>query len=416
MFKRILIGACWLGLALAPQAQADCDGATPAQVKQAFAEGQRHEQAGRSAQAVNAYVQAQAYVCGGNPVIGDAVRRAAPLARTLAQAAERAGRLVGDDLGGAQPGAYQWYEAGGHYADADRALIQALRAKRDDIALFERAQRHFSERSLPAFVANNQPRLAVTGSYRFERALLDEVLAVPASNVATALEAEAKVLSEDYLRDYAAVLAARPANPRQDVAAALRAQQAHQQFLAKWRSDRIQESQAALHRARDWAVRAADRDQAEARVVQRAVQRGDLLLQKYAEAPELLEEAITYYQFANQEAKLAQARSRAGRLGDQAMQREHFDLAVSFYQLAGDDAKAEQANARAEEAAEKALAPMIEQQQRQAEQLRQQYSPEQVEALRAQAEEAQRRLQKTSAQQKQFQKETDDLEKELDLD
>lgn len=415
------------GLLFSVVSRADCvDGITVAEAQEAYASGQTHERDGRAAQAVVAYLRAQGYVCGkDNPVARDAAGRAAPLARKLAQEQERQGNVYGarslrEYAAGGQgaPGAFQWYEAGGHFADADRVLIGLLRAKADDLAIYDTARTHFEHRALPSFQSNERVRLAVTGAYAPDAKVLAELRGMPAAGVERALNHESRVFSEDYLREFVERWQQQAALRPSDFAAMQRAQQAEQAFRMKWRQDPLELSLRALEQGREWAVRAGEgREPLEAKLALRLSARAELIADKYAAAPELLQAAVDYYYRAEREDRAEQVRRQADRLGDQAMAAQQYRDASAYYQVSGDTDKAGEADLQAEEALEAEGAQRQEAARQQAEQMRKLYAdPARVEAMRRQAEAAMRQGQPSPAQQQQFQRETDTLEGELELD
>ncbi|MDX1635221.1 MAG: hypothetical protein R3280_11315, partial [Marinobacter sp.] len=165
-----------LALAVAPVAWADCvDGITVDEARDHWNQALAHEEGGRAGAAVIAYRQAQGYICGGvNPVELEAARRAAPLAKQLAAALEQQDRLIAGMRESADNwGAFEWYEAGAHFAEADRVLFVALTKQPEDLALFDRARQHFGNRSLPSFSANNRTRLQAVAGYSLDRSLLE---------------------------------------------------------------------------------------------------------------------------------------------------------------------------------------------------------------------------------------------------
>lgn len=276
-----------IGAAHAPAAFADCAAdATTASVRRSYALGQQHEKAGRTGEALAGYVAAQEYTCDANPVEADAARRAAALAKPLGAAAEQKGDLLA---------AYGYYESGAHYAAADRVMIAAVRAKVDDVALYDRARQHFSNHALPAFQANNATRLAVTGAYAPDPAVLAEIEQLPAKRVPAVLAREAHQFDENYLKDTVAFAQSQP----EDLADFQAIQAAQSRAIAlqkKWPEDRLKKSRELLQLARDWANRLPDA-QREPLLLQAAARYGEraaTLAAKYAGAPALLGNAIDY--------------------------------------------------------------------------------------------------------------------------
>jgi hypothetical protein len=395
------------------EALADCvSESTSAQVKRAFAQGEAHEKAGRDREAVYQYFAAQAYTCDApNTRSAEAAKRAAPLALRAGRASEAKGDLAE---------AYRLYEAGGHYAAADEALVAQVRAKPDDLALWDRAREHFSYRDIPAHAVNNKERIAAAGPYTLERALLEFVMRQPAEGVERALKHEAAVFSEAYARDYEAMMRERHTLPG-DMSSYTKLQATQQGFHAKWPADRFKLSRDALATARDWGHRRLPPDAASRAALQkidaRAVQRGDFLAQKFPGAPEVLDEAIGYYRFAQQDSKVAAVKAQAGRLGAGAEAHGALRLASKYYDTAGDDKRAQAAQARADAQAQAAMQPTLEAMQKQAAEMQKAYSdPARVEEMKRRAREQQEQLRRRQQGAKDKNaKSAEELEKELGL-
>jgi hypothetical protein len=394
---------------------ADCAAdSTVADVRKAYARGQSLEQAGQRAQALSAYVAAQDYTCEANPVETDAARRGAVLGKLLGSEAEANGKLLE---------AFELYDAGGHYQAADRMLVGALRASGDDIALYTKARQVFQYRNLPAFVVNNKVRLAATAPYQFDAKLLADVVALPAQAATRALQAEAQVFNEQYLRDRVQLIEATPTNPL-DMAGWQRAQEAQQAFARKWATDPIEASLKALDRARMWTANVDDastRSQLERSRLARLDERAALLHKQYAGAPASLERASDYYgaqslERAAFEAKLVPVKAQARTQGAAAEQAGRLALAAQYYELAGDEARAQAVRNRGTQQVQKQMAPSIEQAQKQAEEMRRAFSdPAKVEAMRKRAQEAQRSIQQNRPTAAQNAASVAELEKELGL-
>lgn len=407
-----------LCLAWAPSAFADCGAtATPASVRKSYATAQQHEKAGRLPDALAAYVAAQEYTCEGNPVEGDAARRAAALAKPLGTAAEQKGDLLT---------AYRYYESGAHYASADRVIIAAVRANVDDIALYDRARQHFSDHALPAFQANNAPRLAITGPYAPEPALLAEIAQLPTQRFAGALAREAKLFDEAYLRATVALEQSIPEDPT-DMPAVQAAQARAIAHGRQWPEDPLAKSRALLQLARDWAYRLPEAQTAPLlqQAAARHAERAATLAAKYAGAPVLLENAIAYESARDSDPaaagpRVAKVQAQALALGTTAERAKKYGLASKYYDVAGDDAKANAAREKQRQLAMAKLQPQIDAAKRDAAALQARFSdPKEVEAMKRQAEaaraqiEQQRKAAKANAATRQ--QSTDDLAKDLGL-
>lgn len=407
-----------IGAAYAPAALADCAAdATPASVRADYARGQKHEQAGRTREALAAYVSAQQYTCDPNPVESEAARRAAALAKPLGAAAEKKGDLLA---------AYEYYESGAHYAAADRVLIAAVRVQVDDVSLYDRARQHFSDHALPAFQANNAKRLAVTGAYAPDPALLAEIAQLPAKRFAAVLARETQQFDANYLKETVALVQSMPENLA-DFQAVQAAQARGVAFQKKWPDDRLDRSRDLLQLARTWANRLPDA-QREPLLQQAAARHGEraaTLAAQYAGAPVLLENAIDYEHARESDPTLARPRvaklqAQALSLGTAAERAQKYGLAAGYYSVAGDDARAEAAREKQRQLAMAKMQPQIDAAKRDAEALQARFSdPSEVAAMQREAEAARARLEQQQKAAKAGaatrQKSADDLAKELGL-
>lgn len=182
-----------LGTLAAADATAACTAtATVADVRAAYARGEQQEKAGDVLGALGAYVAAQDYTCEINPVDAEAARRAARLAKPLADAAKARGDHAA---------AFELYEMGGHFAAADAALVAWAGSEPDDPALYVKALRHFNDRNSRAFAANEELRLLVTGPYRPEPRHMAAVKSMPVRGVERALAAEAEAFASVHPRE-----------------------------------------------------------------------------------------------------------------------------------------------------------------------------------------------------------------------
>jgi hypothetical protein len=396
-------------------ARADCAGSNITEVRAAYARAQAFERNGDNKSALAAYVAAQDYICAANPVEADAARRAAALSLPLAAAAEKT-----NDFGAA----FDFYEAGGHYSRADAALIAHARAHQDDPAVFDKVYHVLAERSSPAFRENNNARLNTTGAYQPNAQYLAEVLAMPKKGVERALQREAAAFNEQYLREYVQLIQSRPDDPT-DMAAVQRLMGTQQAFARKYPNEPLKESRAALAVLRSWSLvtpNAAEQKIFDAQHQQRIQQRADTLLKSYSAAPAFVEAAMDYYSATGFEqdvvdARLSAIKAQAMKLADEANLRQRLTLAAEYYSLAGADDKAQAARDRQRQLAMSKMQPQIDAAQRQAEEMRKQFSdPATVEAMRAQAEAARRSFAaQKHANAKTSKQGADDLEKELGL-
>jgi hypothetical protein len=402
---------------LAGAAFADCAGDGVADKKRSYQQAQAFEHEGKKEQALFSYQAAQGYACEpSNPYEMDAARRAAPLGLELGQAAEKKGDLAR---------AFQLYEAGGHFAHADRVFIQTIRAE-DTPQAFQRALEHYRNREGGAFVSNNAAALKVTGSYQVDPKYLAEVMAMPKRGVERSAEKEKAAFNEQFLREYVQLIQSQPDDPS-DFAALQRAGDAQVAFAKKWPDqDPMKTSRDAIQDMRMWALNGGDRgleESVQARVKSLVEQRATLLRDKFFNAPKLLGDAMDFYRVLGSEAgvggKIKAIRSQARQLAADADAKQRYGLAAEYYSVADDSAAADASRQKQQTLAMQKMQPSIDAAQKQAEELQKQFSdPKAVEAMRKQAEAAQAALQ---AQQKKQQKSSDkkksaeELEKELEM-
>lgn len=413
--KRSILAGVMIAAALAasPAVRADCAAdSTVADVRRAHAKGEEHERAGRMPEALYAYVKAQDYTCDPNPVEADAAKRAAALSLPLASEAEKKGDLET---------AFDLYERGGHYAAADRVLMARLRANPDDTVLVARALQHFRNRALPAFQSNNRVRLAAAGAYTPDAALLAEVTSWPAQAAERAFEREAKLFHTQYLAERVKLEQSRPDDPT-DIAALQSAGAREQAFVTRWPEDPLEASRRQLRLVHIWAGMISDRAVSERlaqRVSEIATQRAALLVQKYREAPSLLDAAMAYHGVAAGDPGLFEQRAGEVKrlalwLGDQAKSHGRYTLAAAYYEVADAKDRAEAMRETQRQLALQKMQPRIEQAQRAAQDLaRSLGDPAQVSELRRQAEEARKAIEQSRSSQPA--KSADDLERELGL-
>lgn len=404
-------------LVVGGQALADCPGPFVTDAKQAYEQAQAYEKQGKQEQALRAYERAEGYVCENvNPYEANAAKRAAPLGLALGGAAEKKGdwRL-----------AFELYDAGGHFAQADRAFMAFTRAKADNPDAYQAAREHFDTRGLESFASNHSAALKVTGAYRPDAKLIAEVSAMPAKGFERASQKESAAFNEQYLSDYVRLIQAR-ADDLTDPAAIQRTISAQQVFVQKWQQQEpIKATLEALRTMRAWGSVSGDERlarQAETQVRERADQHAKVLAQKYSAAPKMLEEAIGFVRMqgletAQSDARIGSLRAQALKLADEAGAKKRYLLAAEYYDVAGESAKSQAMRDRQGQVAMQKMQPSIDEAKRQAEELQKQFSdPEKVKAMREQAEAARQSIQKEQASSKQAnRKSAEDLEKELGL-
>jgi hypothetical protein len=402
-----------VGIAFAPSSSnADCVGASTSTVKRSFAKAQELERGGNSEAALHAYVAAQEYTCDGpNPVELQAAQRAAALALPLAQAAEAAKDFER---------AYQLYDKGGHYAAADRAMLELIRSRPDDPELYTRAREFFDYRALPAFQANNKVTLRATGAYTPNPQHLAEVQTMPSNGAERALKAEAAAFNEQYLREYVEFVQSRP-EELADQAAAQRYAVAANAFHKRWANDPLKASRDALALAHRWSIVTNDDAVSQrifAKARERAEQRVVTITRSFSRAPELLDAAIEYQSMlqpddATREARVAAIRQQAAKLGDEAAAQQRLGLAADYYRVARLDDKAQQMREQQQQLAMSRVQPSIDAARRQVEELQKAFSdPQKIKELQEQARQMQKALE---AQQRANTNSADDLERELGI-
>ena len=403
--------------AVAGQALADCPGPNAADKKRIYLQAQALDKQGKQEDALRAYRNAEGYVCENfNPVEADAATRAAPLGLALGTAAEKAGNT---QL------AFERYDAGGHFAHADRMFMAVTRTKADDPSAFQAAREYFDTRGIESFQANNAAAIKISGAYKPDPKLVAEVMAMPAKGFERAAQREAAAFNENYLREYVQLIQARPDDPT-DGAALQRTASAQQSFARKWQQqDPVKSSRAALQSMRMWGLNGGDErlaKQAEAAYVQRADQHAQLLVQKYSGAPKLLEDAMDFITMqsleqAKTDARVASIKAHAMKLADEANASKRYLLATEYYDVAGETAKAQATREKQSQLARQKMQPSIDQLPRQAAELQKQYGdPAKVQAMREQAEAARKNIQQQQAASKAANKKgADDLEKQLGL-
>lgn len=399
----------------ASPAAADCGASnTPAKARASYAAGQNAEKAGRPRDAIAAYFAAQEYTCEANPVQAPAAKRAAELSKPLATAAESKGDLAT---------AYELFETGGWFKDADRVLIAQVRAKIDDVGLWDRARNHFSGRALPAFQSNEQLRLAITGAYSLDRAVYDELLAMPTKRHAGALARETTALDDKYLQALVNLAKLLPDDPT-DMAAVNRAQQAATDLGRRWPKDPFEASQDLLQLARSWSSRVpeAEGKALEAQTRARIEQRAATLASAWSGAPKALDAALHYHGMATfgdttlGEPRVTKVKAQALQLGTAAERAGRLTLADHYYGVAGDDARASAVREKQRQLAMQKMQPQIDAAQRDAQALAKQFGdPAQVEAMKRQAEAAKAAIEQQKAQGKKSQANNDAFAKELGL-
>jgi len=350
----------------------------------AFPAAQAAEKAGKPKEALALYVAAQGPTCDPNPNAITAAKRAAALAGPLAAGAEQRSEWEQ---------AFGLYEQGGHYAAADRVLMQLLRANKDDVTLVGRHYQHFRQRAEPSFAENSRHQIGAAGPYVVDQTLRRELEAMPRQGMDRALAKEATLFSDVYFAERMRLTSARPEPSYTNMNAIQATMAAEQAFQQRYPNDPVKASLAQLQLARQWAslsgddalVRAAD-----TQTLARADARAAALESKYADAPELLEAAGDYYRSVDRMApaapRLARIAARAMALGDQSKAKGKLTLASAYYRLADADDKADAIRAQQQAQAMQQAQPDIDAARRMAEEMKAKFDPATVDAMKKQAE------------------------------
>lgn len=382
----VLIGWMMSGVVMA-----DCVGVSAAAVQQHFSHGEQQAAAGKLRNALDAYVLAQAYVCDGNKLEHTAASRAAAIAKQLAPNLEKTGKLQE---------AFEVYEAGGYFKEADRVMLAMLATSPDDYNLYSQALEHFNNHQQPAFLSNNRVRISVTGDYHADNAINNKLKQMPAAAVERLLKRESDVLPDEFLRDNAQLdvkIGEAATNP----ALLMQLQQEQVRLHARWGSDRIADSLHILDDARTWANRNPDLAQQQRglnSVNARMIQRGDQLVKTYSTAPSLLEQAMNYYRDAQAENQVASLKTTSHNLGESAMQKQHYMVAAKYFDLAEATEQSDEARAMHDKMGMKDfdMDSYMQQVSQQAQQL--QNSPEQMKQIQALQQQMQEMLKNANMQ------------------
>ena len=418
MNHKIATAALLIGtLLLTGTAFADCPGPFVRDMKRAYENAKAADSQGKKEDALFFYHGAEGSVCeNSNPYEADAAKRAAPLGLELGSAAEKRGDF---------DKARQFYEAGGHFAAADRVFMMGIRPKADEPGSYQSALEHFNNRRENWFIDNNSAALRAAGPYAPDAKLIAEVDAMPAKGIEHVTQKEAANFNEEYLRDLVQTTQARP-DDATDASAIQRAISSSQAFAQKWKGvEYVKVSRAALEALRMWGLTVRDPKTAAAvatKVAQLSEQRATTLRQKYFGAPDLLEDAMDYYRVpgtdnAKAETQVAAVRAQALKLGDEANAKNRYTLAIAYYRTGDADDKANAVEQRRQQSAMQKMQPSIDQMRKQADAMQKQYSdPAKIAEMQRQAEATRKAMQEQQAGAKASNKKAAaDLEKELGL-
>jgi hypothetical protein len=400
--------------------RADCAvGQSIQQAQASYAQGEQFELSGQPWLAVNAFHKAQDYVCGrpGNTVAPQAIKKAAHIAKQQAELAIAQGNLFNDSV--TAPGAFQWFEQGLLFSEADKTLVAALKKSVHNLDVVDFALRHFNERSENYFVANHVTVINTLGAYKPDADLVAFVRHLPAENIQYLLASYAETLPQKYLEGLADLERRRiKVNPL-DMLAVDKIQHLSMKFFQRWKTNRLDDATHLFDLASDWLQLVFDpRQQTEIqqRILQARLAHADHLLMQYAEIPPLLEHVISVYMRTNQSSKLQQAKQMANKQAEQAIANAQFNLARRFYELAGNEQKAGLAQQQYDQQNQQFVEQMAAIYSNQAADMQKRWSdPELIQSMQQQAQQLQQNLLKDKVQSQQKRSAQQQLEQELGL-
>lgn len=409
-------------LVLSPVSWADCVAdITAAEARDLFDKARQLQDRGQDAAALNSYVRAQGYVCdaGGNPVVRQALERAAMLGKKNGALAEQQKHWFNEDI--SQYGAFQWYEKSGYFAKADHALVQALKLDPTNRQLSAIAQEHFRHRSMDYFGRNSADLIDATEPYQMSQPHFDYVAALPAQNIKLLLQKQPELVPRQYLEELAALSVVQDHLRATDVAGQLKLQQQAQTFAQKWQHKGLEVSVDHFNVALDWARQMPDYAKAEQlkqQIVAVKLEQANWFSRVYAHSPDILRQALNFYQQADRADLVQKVRVQATAAGDKAMANQQYQKASRFYHLAEQNAKMDLAEQKLAEQAEQLSQQMAGQSQQQIDAMKALASnPEKLKAMQQNALKLQKQLeQKQQKQQQKFGEETDTLADELGIE
>ncbi|MBT1062374.1 hypothetical protein KJY73_02260 [Bowmanella sp. Y26] len=332
---------------------ADCVGGSFKDRKNAFQNAESFRQLNQPWLAIQSYKEAQGYICDKDSenIFQQAIRYAAQIGRMHGDIAKQQGNLLGGQ--GHPPGAFEWYELGGHFKDADNALIAAVKASPDQLSIVDTALQHFSKRALPSFVTNNQAQIKVTGAYQVNPDDLHLVRSVPITQLQALLKQAQEAVPETYLEQRLELEIKRDSLGR-NIASAMQLNQQAASFEQKWRPDPLEQVDSLLSQGRDWlrlVSPIATQEQYTQQVQQQHIALAKRLL-RFAQSHELLSAAVSHMHMADAQNMLESAKAIASAQGDKAMTQGMPQKAMQFYQISEEYDKENQASALLEQQAE----------------------------------------------------------------
>ena len=308
-----------LGVCGSPGALADGDCFQNKELLGAFDKGAAAEKSGRLIDAFEAYGRARArFTCEGKNTRSEEADSAwKSVARRLGEEQDRRGHYYsGTPIYGRMPsdgggslasdkevqnaGAFEWFEASEQFSLADQAMLKLVRSKPDHLETFEIAWSHLQQRK------SNAASLKQNFNYAVDPGFQAALAGIASQGGMAALEREEQAFNR---KTY---------NPATD------------------KMTPIEQSISELKVARQWFSQF--NDPKEAKVIERAKKRADALF-KDDQEPTSLQQALAYYEIAQESEKINATRAKADRLGDASAQKDELVKAGRYYQIAGDDAK-----------------------------------------------------------------------------
>jgi len=300
-FLKLLLLAYIASLCMTHTAHGDCVGYFNKEMRVFFDKAVAAEKRGELTEAFEDYAKArdESGCDGKNPISGEAKAGCMRIAKTMSDQEEKKGNLYKSVELGKGAGAFQWLEAAESFADADRMMMNMIKRKPEDIEIFKIAVGHFRGRE------ERSEDLQKSYGFKADLSYLRELEVTASNNGDNALNKEEKEFSKNVID------------------------------LGGTNVDR---SLRQLLNASQWF--AFFKNAKEKQVIERAEKRGDNF---YADdnQPKSLEEAIRYYEIANDKGKINKVKDKAGRLAANAEKEGIFLRAVHYYNISGNHDKAE---------------------------------------------------------------------------
>lgn len=340
-FKLLLLLACVAFLCMTHTAYGDCAGYFNKEMRVFFDKAVAAEKRGELTEAFEDYVKArdESGCDGKNPVSGDAKAGCMRIAKKMSDEEEKKGNLYKSVELDKGAGAFQWLETAWSFADADRMIMKMIKRKPEDIEIFKIAVGHFRGRE------ERSEDLQKSYGFKVDLSHLRELEVTASNNGDNALNKEELEFAKNVI---------------------------------SLGGPNVDRSLRQFSNASQWY--AFFKDAKEKQVIERAEKRGDNF---YADdnQPQSLEEAIRYYELADDTGKIKKVKEKAGRLAANAEKEGILLRAVHYYNIAGSHDKAERLEKSVQERSMK----------------------------------QEKELLKDENQKRKFRKEQDDLEKELGM-